>query len=198
MDTCTVYGCDKLAIRFGLCGAHYQRKRRHGSPLKGGTAYGVVHRWAADHASYTGRACLKWPFSTCKSGYGTARVNGRTITANHYMCELAHGRPPPGKPFATHVCGNGHKGCVNPKHLRWASAKQNQMDRARHGTSNRGERCGSAKLSRDDVYQIRRLIERGAMLKDIASKYSVNPITISDIKTGRTWAWLMEENGNED
>lgn len=70
--------------------------------------------------------------------------------------------------------------------LSWATASVNQMDRVANGTSNRGERCGSAVLSWKDVEQIRRLHGRYGYRK-LASKFGVAVRTIYDIIKGLTW-----------
>jgi len=154
------------------------------------TKYGAPKAWVDENKNYLGNDCLKWPFSTRKDGYGTIRHDGESMPAHRYMCIQAYGPAPQNKPFATHVCGNGHLGCVNPNHLKWASARENQIDRVKHGTSNRGEQCGSSKLTKADVFRIRERIASGEILKNIAQDFNVHPITITDIKLRRTWAWL--------
>jgi len=42
-------------------------------------------------------------------------------------------------PFAHHSCGNGHLGCVNPKHLYWGDASQNAKDAAKHKSEGKQE-----------------------------------------------------------
>jgi len=47
-----------------------------------------------------------------------------------------------------------HLGCINPKHLRWATRQQNALDALEHGTSSMfaaGEAHPNAKLSQADV-----------------------------------------------
>jgi hypothetical protein len=68
----------------------------------------------------------------------TANWRPRTVRRAHrVMCEIAHGpKPAPGF-VAAHTCGKGREGCVNPRHLRWASQKENMADKLLHGTSNR-------------------------------------------------------------
>lgn len=105
------------------------------------------------------------------------------------MCKAAHGEPPEDKPVARHLCGKGHLGCVNPKHLEWSTNSVNQMDRVVHGTSNRGQGNGHAKLSDEDVISIYTTkIEE----KFLAEKFNVSITTIYDIKRKRTWKWLTD------
>lgn len=60
------------------------------------------------------------------------RFNFRRVAAARAMCILAHGTPPFKGAMALHSCGNGHLSCVNPKHLRWGTAKDNARDAALH------------------------------------------------------------------
>lgn len=55
--------------------------------------------------------------------------------AHRFMCELINGEPSPEKPQAAHRCGNGHLGCVNPRHLSWSNQSDNHKDRRKHGTA---------------------------------------------------------------
>lgn len=105
------------------------------------------------------------------------------------MCMVAHGEPPTGSHEAAHSCGNGREGCVNPRHLRWATPVENQSDKVAHGTTYRGERHWSAKLTEVEVKEIRALL--GTMSQAaIARLYGVDPSAVSEIKSGKTWGWL--------
>lgn len=142
---CSVDGCTALTKqRRRMCGAHYQRKLKYGDPLAGGTPKGALERFLRDRASYTGDDCLKWPFGDKGNGYGSLDFEGRKTTASNAMCTLAHGRRPSAKHEAAHSCGNGHLGCVNPRHLRWATRRENVHDAIRHGTQSRGPKHSAA------------------------------------------------------
>lgn len=64
------------------------------------------------------------------------------------------------------------------------------MDRALHGTSNRGERQWNSKLTESDVRRIRRMIADGVSNPDIADLFEVSPTAVRAIRTGASWAWL--------
>ena len=68
--------------------------------------------------------------------------------------------------------------------LRWDTAKSNQADRVRHGTTNRGEQCGTAKLTLEQVRAIR---QDNRLQRIIAAEYGVRDNTISRIKSGKRW-----------
>lgn len=107
------------------------------------------------------------------------------------MCKLVHGEPPTPKHHAAHNCGNGHNGCLNPNHLRWATCKENMDDKVQHHTDQRGQRHWNAKLTDKDVHRIRFL--KGKMsVRRIGAEYGVNYTNILAIYAGRTWAWLKD------
>jgi hypothetical protein len=58
-----------------------------------------------------------------------------------------------------------------------------------HGTHNRGERSGSAKLTEPEVREI--LALKGVELPTkLAKRFGVTYQTITSIHNGRNWAWL--------
>lgn len=58
-----------------------------------------------------------------------------------------------------------------------------------HGL-NKGSRNGAAKLTEQQVRQIRARREAGERRCTLAQEYGVNPYAIRDITTGATWGWL--------
>jgi hypothetical protein len=71
--------------------------------------------------------------------------------------------------------------------LRWDTTRNNQLDRIKHGTSNRGERCAAAKLTEAQVRAIR---ADTRLQREIAAEYGVRENTISRIKSGKRWAHI--------
>jgi hypothetical protein len=136
------------------------------------------------NAGHQGEECLPWPFGRDGKGYGITSYSGRRIGAHRAMCIIAHGDPPDADAMATHICGNGHLGCVNPRHIRWSNALGNARDKHAHGTTVQGERMWKAKFKADQIVSIRR-DKRGT--NAIARDYGCEPATISAIRTGRTW-----------
>lgn len=80
--------------------------------------------------------------------------------------------------------------CVNPGHLYWATPQENQNERVKHNTSNRGEQQWLAKLTSNDVLEIRKMLVAGFSQAGIARQYGLAPSTVSNIKTGKHWGWL--------
>lgn len=188
---CSVTGCDKPKIGLGYCERHYRRFRRHGDPQGGGTAQGELRRWIdAVALRHTGDECLIWPFGRHKDGYAQGRYPGLTTSrAYRAICELVHGKPPAPHYEAAHLCGQGRAGCVAPAHLAWKTKRDNEADKAEHGTIMKGSGHTNSKLTEADVIAIRGLI--GTMTHAaIAERFGVSRPTISMIASGETWAWL--------
>ena len=101
----------------------------------------------------------------------------------HRLVLLAFRGHPPHKHEGCHNDGNVENNRLD--NLRWDTASANQRDRAKHGTSNRGERCAAAKLTESDVRAIRK---DGRLQRLIAADYGVRDNTVSRIKAGKSWA----------
>lgn len=140
------------------------------------------------HQSNQEDECLSWPFGRDSIGYGRAKVTGySTRLAHRIMCEMAHGKPPSPKSVARHTCGNGHMGCVNPKHLCWGSVADNNQDKIDAGKQPVGEAIGVSVLSERKVREIRALGGDGMSQRRIAKAFGVSHGTIQAVLEGRTW-----------
>mgnify|MGYP001320379202 CR=1 FL=1 len=156
---CAVPGCDTNAAssaggKGSLCMKHYKRKMRHGEPTAGRVENGKVRDWILAHVAYQGDDCIMCPHGV-QGRYRSSTLTGKKTTASRTMCTLAHGDPPSDDMDAAHSCGNGHLGCLNPKHLSWKTKSDNQNDRFLHGTDDAGEKSSRAKLSSAQVAFIR-------------------------------------------
>lgn len=144
---------------------------------------GSSERFLREHVGFMADACLAWPYRTVLTGYGLAVINGVQKRASRWMCILAHGEPPTAKHQAAHSCGNAS--CVNPRHLRWATAKENSADKIAHGTTNHGERNGKTILTPKDVEFIK---AAPPDLKALMDRFGVSKGCISKIRSGKRWA----------
>lgn len=195
---CKIDGCDKPAIARGWCGAHWARWKRNGNPLAGRTPDGEPLKFFNEVVlAYRGDECLTWPFGANSQGYGTVQVDGKTQRVHRLVCEHRHGPPPTPNHDSAHSCGRGHLACVNQMHLVWKTSAENEADKLTHGTHNRGERCGASRLTEPDVHEIRRLLAYGETQQAIADRFGVHLMTVNDINTGRSWAWLAPHPNND-
>lgn len=186
---CSVAGCGKRQLARGLCSAHNWRFLKYGDPLAMGVEYprgaalDYVNHVALKHTS---DSCLLWPFPRGKKGYGFLFYEGRSKEVHRVVCRLAHGEPPTPLHETAHSCGNGHLGCINPRHLRWSTHSDNIADKTRHGTETVGEKHGMAKLTADDVAEVRALA--GTMTqKAIARRFGVSQSAIALVVSRRNW-----------
>ncbi len=107
----------------------------------------------------------------------------RNFRIHALVAETFIGRRPTGME-CRHLDGNAKNNHL--ANLAWATHQQNMQDRVLHGTSNRGERQGSHKLTEKDVWRIRRTYRRNAAEK-MAKKYGVKKATIFAVVARRTW-----------
>lgn len=129
--------------------------------------------------------CFIWPYAKTARGYAVMHDGERTHIASRLLCEKVHG-PPPGPDFdAAHKCGE--KACLNAGHISWKTRAGNEADKVAHGRSNRGERCGNAFLTRQDVIAIRGSADSQSTLAD---RFGTTQQNIHCIQRRKTWAWL--------
>lgn len=187
---CSIPNCGKRHKAHGWCSSHYHRYRVHGDPNGGETAWGEAQAFLESVLADRTDECISWPFSTNVHGRPKVFADGRVRTAARVVCERVHGIPPTPEHEAAHSCGSG--GCVNPRHLRWATRAENEADKLDHGTHNRGEQHNMVKLKESDVIDIRRRVAAGESQRAIAREYRLGQPTVSKIVRRERWAWLQD------
>lgn len=146
-------------------------------------------KWAALLYLHQDDACLIWPFGRDKRGkpYSIWASNKAHLTAR-FICKMVNGPPPTPNHQAAHSCGRANDGCVNPKHLRWATPTENNRDKELHGTKLYGEKNPKAKLTAEQVLEIRRRAAAKEQTEDeMAAEFGVSHQLIYFIKTRRVW-----------
>lgn len=92
------------------------------------------------------------------------------------------------RPSGLLICHNddnsSHDSLAN---LRYDTAKNNQADRIRHGTSNHGERNCGARLSSTRVVEVRALHANGMSYTALATRFGVTSTAIGHVIRGKTW-----------
>ena len=147
---------------------------------------GLQKDFVAAALSSNDDGCIVWPFTKGPNGYGKIKLSYASKDVHRYVCDLAHG-PAPDKAHAAHSCGV--RTCINPRHLRWASAHENMTDMACHGTLPRGSKRAGAKLNEADVMEIRSLA--GVVTQsDLAARYGVCRERINGIINRRLWTHI--------
>lgn len=144
--------------------------------------------WANVHKT---DGCWLWTASTQGRGYGSFYA-GRHFRAHRYSYEIHFGSIPPGF-LVCHHCDN--PGCVRPDHLFLGTSKDNVADARVKSRHCHGETHGSAKLSADQVCEIRRLhAVEGMTSKQLAIRYGVNPSTTGRVIKGELWSHVKESD----
>ena len=186
---CSVDGCQNPYEAKGFCQTHYAHWRRYGDPLMTTKPpNGELMRWILAHLDYSGDDCLTWPFAKCRrSGSAQMTIKRKTVNPARVICQLIYGPAPSPLHEAAHSCGKGHKACVHPKHVRWASHEENEADKRIHGTAAIGVRHGHAKLSEAEVLAIRRDARSSTLLSEM---YSVSFSLICQIRRRKIWRHL--------
>lgn len=140
------------------------------------------------HAKYTKREpdqCWLWTAAHTQFGYGCFYHRGRQELAHRIAYELWNGRLPEGA-HVMHSCDT--PACINPGHLVAGTAKENLQDAARKGRTTLGERNSHAKLTRNQVEEIRLLYAAKLVSAvELGRRYGVTDTHIYSIVTGKTW-----------
>jgi hypothetical protein len=125
--------------------------------------------------------CWEWRASCGTPGYGNWCF-GKMQAAHRAAYKLFKGKP---QGLVLHRCGN--RKCCNPDHLYDGTYTDNRRDSEAHGTAPIGSRHGQAKLTENQVLEIRRDKRKR---KEIAAAYGISPTSVTYIKQGATWGWL--------
>lgn len=144
--------------------------------------------------------CWEW-VSKAKHWFGYGRIGsggwfGPCRLAHRVSWEIHHGPVPDGL-FVLHRCDNPP--CVNPAHLFLGTIADNVADAQSKGRLRRrpghqkGAKNGNAKLSEDDVREIRRLRRAGALCREIACRFGITGTQVSVIEKRKQWADVPDE-----
>lgn len=156
-------------------------------------AYKPLRERFLSHVKVT-QSCWLWEGSKSHGGYGFIRVNGETMQTHRVSYQLFKGEIPEGL-FVLHTCDV--PACVNPSHLKLGTHQDNMADMMSKGRQAKGEDIAkkisgenspSAKLTRAQVEEIRRLVEQeGKTQLEVANRYGLRQSTISNIILRITW-----------
>lgn len=128
-------------------------------------------------------ACWPWLASCDSFGYGRFYDGKRVDGSNRVAWVLANGSLPDGDGHhgscILHRCDNPK--CCNPAHLFVGSIKDNNSDTAQK------LRHGRAKLSVEQVLEIRALSDQGVIQRVLAERFQVAPALIHFIVTRKIW-----------
>ncbi len=125
--------------------------------------------------------CWLWLGAKGPTGYGHFTSNDY---AHRFSWKINCGDIPFGM-FVLHKCDV--RSCVNPRHLFLGTAFDNSQDMKRKRRQQRGSRHYRAKLTEDDVRQMRTLAKEGWRNIDLVHRFGVTPATVCVILQCRQW-----------
>lgn len=135
--------------------------------------------------------CWIWPSCKTKNGYGLFTFKNKKYYAHRVSYEIYYG-PFDKRMDVLHKCDI--PACCNPSHLWTGTAKENADDmiskgRGRH-KSFPGELHHAAKLTEEQVKEIRKLADLGVNQTKIGIIFGVSQTTVTQIKCRRVWAHI--------
>lgn len=148
------------------------------------TGPGKTSRWLLKHLDYADEDwCLIFPFAWEEGAYPKYKstTSGmKNWVVHRVMCEYRNGPPPTPQHHSAHCCDRGVEGCVNPMHVSWKTAAENQLDRK---TTGRGT---NRKLTPEIADQIlaRKGLDRPI---DLARQFGVSLRNVRFIHAGQAW-----------
>ena len=121
--------------------------------------------------------CWLWMNQTNNQGYGKFRSGKRMVSAHRFSFELNFGEIPEGL-MVCHSCDN--RRCVNPNHLFLGSHAENMADRdtKQRNKPSFGLKNGKAKLTDEDVAEIRKLYAAGITPTILAKRFGIHRVYI--------------------
>lgn len=142
------------------------------------------------------KGCMEWTGHRIKGGYGRIHEAGAYTLAHRKAWILTHGEIPlseghHGTLVVCHSCDNPP--CCNPEHLFLGTQQANVADRDAKGrcrtTGNKslGQQRASAKLTENDIVEIRQLRQSGVTTVALAKRYGVHHSVISRAARAVTW-----------
>lgn len=138
--------------------------------------------------------CWEWQGFVSLGGYGRYKWHDRNWIAHRLMWQLFIGDLPDSKVKVCHTCDN--RKCMRPSHLFLGSQQDNIADmvmkgRQRTGMGN-GEKNRNAKLTINQVLEIRRLRKDGMTQEALGQMFGVYHTAIGMILRGKTWKHVEE------
>lgn len=125
----------------------------------------------------------------CKSKYRAVELFEKGLGKNRRVHQLvleAFVGPRPGDGYqACHNDGDRENNAL--ENLRWDTARGNYLDKRKHGTAVVGSKHKLARLTEDDVVEIRKRLLAGEKAAALAREYAVARTLVSQIKHRRVW-----------
>lgn len=137
-----------------------------------------IHRfWSKVNKTENENTCWEWQASTFRNGYGHFFINGKMASSHRVAWLMTYGAIPETM-YICHRCDN--RKCCNPNHLFLGTHAENQRDMAMKHRSPHGEKHKNAKLTAEQVENMRMLYRSGGITyRELAAKFGMS--------VGHTW-----------
>lgn len=147
---------------------------------------GLIARFLEKTGKETGElGCRNWEGGVNSKGYGVLLANGRLELAHRVAYVLFVGRIPDGM-FVLHKCDNPR--CVNPDHLVLGTHADNMADMVAKGRQTAGPKNANARLSCEDVADLRELYKSGGYsYAELAIFFGISRSYVGAIIRGEYW-----------
>ena len=140
--------------------------------------------------------CWLWKGAKTSRGYGSLHIRmpdgkRKTISAHRKAWEIANQSTIPEGKVIMHTCDN--PACVNPSHLRLGTTTDNNRDTVKKRRGFVGHLNGRAKLTSQQVVEIRNLYQGGDYsMQDLGSQFGVTGTMVCNIVNHKSWKHIAE------
>lgn len=172
----------------GSCGTpiatYPSQNKRFCSKACGKRGVPVERFWGKVDKSSGPDGCWVWTGSLTHDGYGRFTVDKVQRLAHRYSYAVTYAEPAPDD-LVCHRCDV--RSCCNPVHLFIGTHAINSADMVTKGRQAAGERNNKAKLTEEQVRDIRWAYTTGLSQRQLAREYSVSKPVIAGIVNGTLW-----------
>ncbi len=134
--------------------------------------------------------CWEWGGAKNSRGYGAVEIKGKMVYTHRLAASLFLGFDLSSNLCVLHHCDN--RLCWNPHHLFVGTQQDNTLDMIAKGRGIcfGGAGNGYAKLTDEDVIDIRKLVLEGTTQIDVAKEFGITQANVSLIVLRKTWAHI--------
>lgn len=133
--------------------------------------------------------CWNWKAGSRKGGYGTFGVGCKNLVSSRVAWELTYGEIPEGL-RVLHKCDNPP--CCNPSHLFLGTNAENSADMVSKKRHRHGSKHKLAKLTEEQVSEIKKLIPAGRCKRgecsEIAGRFGITIGKLGKLRRGEAWS----------
>lgn len=134
--------------------------------------------------------CWFFLSSIDRNGYGLFWLDGKARLAHKVSYFFEFGA----YSSSWHVLHNcDTRNCVNPKHLRLGTHKENMQDKKIRGRAPKGANTTNSKYTETQIIEVYSLRAQKLTLREISERTKIPIGFIGNLLTGKPWAWLREQ-----